>query len=494
MDEQKDKESKAGPASAAEQPVSAKPQGEPEPAFFNVMPKSGPQGTFVEPKIKVQITTIPGKPGLGEIVGDFLKKYKWYFIGAIGVALAGAAVYFLAGKLGSQSPSNDNLLVKRPAGTALLSAASSSPASNFTTPQSWRDRYWPNCADAKVCGDSADSDGDGLTNLEEQKLGTDPNNADSDGDGLSDGDEVNIFGTDPLNAHSAKDQNHNDADFIKGGFSIVANTKMTADEIAALSAKMKKFVLHQPTLATLGGALTALYGFPLPSAPPSATSTPASSASSTMPAGLDESVDAKQARDAKRTDTIQNIEIALVKYQGDNKTYPLTNDFNVMYADSKPYLKVATNPVDPVNAPPYVYSYTANTDGSDFILSFYSEVAGQIIKHNAANAIKDAGNEQAAVYDNQRQSDLESIRIALLLYSQNNVAGNQDYVFPTKAKYKTAIVPDYIPQIPTDPKTGADYNYEVSATFNTFTLKTSLDNPPVGNTGYMCNQDACQNY
>ncbi|MCK6524358.1 hypothetical protein L6R49_23375 [Myxococcota bacterium] len=43
-----------------------------------------------------------------------------------------------------------------------------------------------------------DGDGDGLRDLTEQALGTDPTLADSDSDGLSDGDEVNLHGTDPL--------------------------------------------------------------------------------------------------------------------------------------------------------------------------------------------------------------------------------------------------------------------------------------------------------
>jgi pimeloyl-ACP methyl ester carboxylesterase len=45
---------------------------------------------------------------------------------------------------------------------------------------------------------SADADSDGLTNLQEYLLGTNPRNADSDGDGISDGDEVGQ-GSDPRN-------------------------------------------------------------------------------------------------------------------------------------------------------------------------------------------------------------------------------------------------------------------------------------------------------
>jgi hypothetical protein len=44
-----------------------------------------------------------------------------------------------------------------------------------------------------------DSDGDGLTDEEERRLGTDPYNADTDGDGLTDYEEVKVYGTDPLN-------------------------------------------------------------------------------------------------------------------------------------------------------------------------------------------------------------------------------------------------------------------------------------------------------
>ncbi|HXH27730.1 MAG TPA: FG-GAP-like repeat-containing protein, partial [Candidatus Polarisedimenticolia bacterium] len=50
----------------------------------------------------------------------------------------------------------------------------------------------------RVFDPAADDDGDGLTNGDERDVyGTDPTVADSDHDGLSDGDEVNVYGSDP---------------------------------------------------------------------------------------------------------------------------------------------------------------------------------------------------------------------------------------------------------------------------------------------------------
>lgn len=50
-----------------------------------------------------------------------------------------------------------------------------------------------------------DNDGDGLTNDEEAKLGTDPNSADTDKDGLFDKEEVDVYHTNPLKADTDGD-------------------------------------------------------------------------------------------------------------------------------------------------------------------------------------------------------------------------------------------------------------------------------------------------
>ena len=53
--------------------------------------------------------------------------------------------------------------------------------------------------------DADDDDEDGLTNVMEERLGTDPHNPDTDKDGLKDGEEVNRYKTDPLKADTDGD-------------------------------------------------------------------------------------------------------------------------------------------------------------------------------------------------------------------------------------------------------------------------------------------------
>lgn len=62
----------------------------------------------------------------------------------------------------------------------------------------------PGGGDPNQAPADSDSDRDGLTDADELRLGTDPNNADSDGDGLSDGLEVGL-GTNPLSSDTDDD-------------------------------------------------------------------------------------------------------------------------------------------------------------------------------------------------------------------------------------------------------------------------------------------------
>lgn len=58
-----------------------------------------------------------------------------------------------------------------------------------------------------------DKDLDGLSDEEEKKLDTNPDNIDTDGDGLMDSDEVKIYRTDPLKADT-------DGDGYKDGYEV----------------------------------------------------------------------------------------------------------------------------------------------------------------------------------------------------------------------------------------------------------------------------------
>lgn len=61
-----------------------------------------------------------------------------------------------------------------------------------------------------------DTDGDGITDEEEARRGTDPNSADTDGDGLNDSDEIEEYGTDPLVADT-------DGDGLSDGDEVLAH-------------------------------------------------------------------------------------------------------------------------------------------------------------------------------------------------------------------------------------------------------------------------------
>lgn len=62
-----------------------------------------------------------------------------------------------------------------------------------------------NSLDDTISDGAYDNDQDGLSNYEEYQLGTDPLRADSDFDGLTDGDETNVYTTDPLKEDTDED-------------------------------------------------------------------------------------------------------------------------------------------------------------------------------------------------------------------------------------------------------------------------------------------------
>jgi hypothetical protein len=76
----------------------------------------------------------------------------------------------------------------------------------------------------RVVAADGDVDEDGLTNEREQTIGSNFTNADTDGDGLSDGDEVNVHGTDPTLNDTDDDELLDGVEVERGSNPTVADT------------------------------------------------------------------------------------------------------------------------------------------------------------------------------------------------------------------------------------------------------------------------------
>jgi hypothetical protein len=86
-----------------------------------------------------------------------------------------------------------------------------------TTPENTTPSKLPDEVDTSKIVAPKDSDGDGLSDDEETKLGTNPNSPDTDNDGLTDREEVKVYGTNPLNADTDGD-GYTDGAEVKGGY------------------------------------------------------------------------------------------------------------------------------------------------------------------------------------------------------------------------------------------------------------------------------------
>lgn len=469
--------------------------------FYNVMPKGDAHGPLVGPKLQSQnLSGTEPKTQSNNMTSDWIKIHKPLVIILIaGLILAYPAYYlfkkFVLAPKTEPSVLSEEALKKLEQGTQ-IPGPEPEPL-NFKTPKDWQARFFGNelCQEIKQCGDDADPDLDGLKNLDEHAKETDPNNPDSDLDGLADGDEIFVFGTQPGNKFTANDPDYNDAEYLAGGYNPnKKGEKFTANEIKNLSEKMKASGLKQPTASTLKDSLLDIYSFSAQNLDSGSQASSTPPAAENELAGFELTPEAKLDRDTQRSNATKNIAIALVKYFEAKDAYPDTADFKAMFDEVKIYTRVATNPADPINKGMYVYTYALTADKTDFTLSFFSESQGQLIKTKSMDAKKYRDQEQAAIFDDQRKTNLQTLRTALLLYSDNNTGGNADYVFPKIDDYPESLLPQFITEIPKDPKTNDAYEYQVSETFDSFTLKSPLDAPPQGKTGYLCNQEECRYY
>lgn len=108
------------------------------------------------------------------------------------------------------------------------------------------------CQNMAICGDGADSDSDGLTNLQEYNYGTDPINNDTDADGIADGDEINVYSTDPTKKDSDGDGYEDNLELTTCyDPTIQANSKINSTRLAEITKNVQLNPLHRSTITIL---------------------------------------------------------------------------------------------------------------------------------------------------------------------------------------------------------------------------------------------------
>jgi hypothetical protein len=198
---------------------------------FNVMPA---EGKSMQPggPAAVASTSLSTSASAG---GS--RKWTYIIIGIVVLlALAGGAYYLLGSK--KETPQTN---------TSRLSKA-------------WLNQYFnvDACSDQNTCGETSDPDKDGMGNYDEFREGTNPLNPDTDLDGLADGDEKNIYKTDPNLKYTdtraiVAQNNWTDGFQIKNGFDPLTPAKAFTDaRKKQIEDAIKQYKLHEPSVSTLG--------------------------------------------------------------------------------------------------------------------------------------------------------------------------------------------------------------------------------------------------
>lgn len=180
------------------------------------------------------ITSAPmAAPSLYEVKQPILGKVLMFFIVIIVLGAIGFGGWFAYGKFIKNKSTlvNSNIqsieqiptTVETPVLPVVEKIIPSAPTTTFVPTTSDVTAKMNN--DKILFGEAVDSDKDGLDDVRERELGTDPYNADTDKDGLSDGDEVIIWKTNPLNPDTDSDT-YKDGDEVRNGYNPLGAGKL----------------------------------------------------------------------------------------------------------------------------------------------------------------------------------------------------------------------------------------------------------------------------
>jgi len=207
---------------------------------FQVMPGGEHSSPIVEnPAPQIDLDSVKPSPPQPHHTNLFNNKITYIVLGILVLGALAAMAYFMLGK---------------------KEAAPEQAASAI--PKVWMKKNFDVevCLDEITCGDNADPDHDGLTNLEEYKtrMQTDPHLSDSDGDGLADGDEAHVYKTEPAAKFTSCTGNtgvacqYDDGSQISNDYDpLTPGLKMTETRKTQIENDTKAYKLHEPTTTTL---------------------------------------------------------------------------------------------------------------------------------------------------------------------------------------------------------------------------------------------------
>lgn len=100
-----------------------------------------------------------------------------------------------------------------------------------------------------------------------------------------------------------------------------------------------------------------------------------------------------KSRDTKRVTDVKAIQDALALYNTSTQHFPISADVLVLTGADAVSLELISSgsipavPLDPLNNPPYRYSYQTDADGSTFIVTYYLETDSISGKNAGENTV-----------------------------------------------------------------------------------------------------------
>lgn len=220
----------------------AKPERQPEDIQFQVMPQLGKkiqeQELENENNNTEEMRVADNDAGDRQGLNIFKNKFTYLIGGVLLLVVIALGIYYTFFR---------------------KSEAPQPPQQTSRLPKVWLNQYFgvETCLEQTACGDEVDFDNDGLTNFQEFLQGTNPKVNDTDNDGLADGDELNIYKTDPILKYTdrravAAENGYTDGVSVKSNYDpLTPGLQFSETRLQQISNDTAQHGLHEPTKTTM---------------------------------------------------------------------------------------------------------------------------------------------------------------------------------------------------------------------------------------------------